>query len=303
MIGVMKKKQKIKNSFSDTVFNIVVNTLMLFALFIVLYPLYFIAISSVSDPVAVTLGETLLLPKGISFDCYTAIFKDSRILSGYSNTILYTVCGTVIGVMATILAGYSLSRNDLVGRNAIMKIFVFTMYFSGGLIPTYMIVKNIGLTNTPFVMMILGSVSVFNIIITRTFFQSTVPKELLEAAFIDGCGNGIFFFKIALPLSKSIVAVISLYYAVGHWNAFFNALIYLNEQKLYPLQLILREILFQNQTAQMDNADPDAIAQLMKVAATIKYGVIIVSSLPVLVLYPFLQKYFVKGVMIGSIKG
>lgn len=297
------KQGMIKQTKNDKIFDIVVNILVVAILIAILYPLYFIVVASISDPNEVALGHTLLLPKDIGFDCYKMIFKDKRILSGYGNSILYTTVGTVLGVATTALAGYALSRDDLPGVGVIMKLFIFTMYFGGGLIPTYLVVQSLHLVNTRWVLMILGSVSVYNIIIARTFFKSTIPKELLEAAAIDGCGNGRAFVQVVLPLSKAILAVIALYYAVGHWNSFFNALIYVNEEHLYPLQLILREILFMNQSAQLSGMDPDAMATMMRIAATIKYGVIIVSSLPMLILYPFLQKYFVKGVMIGSVKG
>ncbi|WZL79270.1 carbohydrate ABC transporter permease [Eubacteriales bacterium mix99] len=299
----IKKHQGIKDNRSDFYFNIVVNCMLILALTIVLYPLYFIVIASISDPNAVNNGQVLFLPKNIGFSCYKIIFRDRDIWQGYRNTIFYTVFGTLLGLSVSLPAAYSLSRSDLIGRGWIMKYFVLTMFFGGGLIPTYLVVKSLHLTNTPFVMMILGSVSVYNIIVAKTFFESTIPKELLEAASIDGCPNGKFFFRIVLPLSKPIVAVVTLTYAISHWNSFFNGLIYLSNQSLYPLQLVLREILISSQLVQGENVDPDSIVELMRVAGTIKYGVIIVSSLPVLIIYPFLQKYFTKGIMIGSIKG
>jgi putative aldouronate transport system permease protein len=201
------------------------------------------------------------------------------------------------------MAGYAFSRKDLVGRKPLMLIYIFTMYFGGGLIPTYLVVKNLRLVNSPLVIIILGMVSVYNVIITRSYFESNIPNELLEAAFIDGCSNQMFFFKIALPLSQAITAVITLYYAVGQWNGFFNALIYLSDQKYFPLQLILRDILIRSQILQVDVTDLEAVALYQRIAETVKYGVIIVASVPVLILYPFLQRYFIKGVMIGSIKG
>lgn len=298
-----KNKNKIKSNGGDAVFNVVVNTILILSLIIVLYPLYFVVIASFSDPFLVNSGEVLFIPKGISADCYRYIFNDHRIWLGYMNTIIYTVFGTALGLSITLLAAYALSRQDLVGRGIIMKFFVFTMFFSGGLIPTYLVVKGLHLTNTPFVMIILGCTSVFNIIIAKTFFETTIPKELLEASFIDGCTNEKFFFRIALPLSKSIVAVIGLFYMVDQWNSFFRALIYLSNQKLYPLQIILRDILISGQTIQNDVSDPDAAVELMRISQQIQYGVIIVASLPILMIYPFLQRYFVKGIMIGSIKG
>ncbi|NMA83532.1 MAG: carbohydrate ABC transporter permease [Epulopiscium sp.] len=293
---------------SDTLFDFIVNLILIIILLVALYPLYFVVIASFSDPDAVNSGAMLLYPINkesglINFQGYIRVFKDHRIWLGYYNTILYTFFGTLIGLLATTLAGYSLSRKDLVGKNLITAIFVFTMYFSGGLIPRYMVVDKLNLINTPFIMILLGSVSVYNIIIAKSFFQNTISSELQDAAFIDGCGNGLFFLKIVLPLSKSIVAVLALYYAVGHWNSFFTALIYLNNEKLYPLQLILRDILIASQMLVSDITDMESIGDAQRIAESLKYAVIIVSTLPVLIMYPFLQRYFVKGVMIGSVKG
>lgn len=296
--------QKIKRTRFDLWFDTVTTFLLLLCCLMVLYPLYFVAIASISDPVAVTNGKALLHPVGVNFKSYQLIFSDSRIWSGYGNTIRYTLFGTLFGLALTIPAGYALSRREFAGRAAILKIMVFTMYFQGGLIPTYLVIQKLKLINTPYVLMIMGSFTVFNLIIARTFFESTIPVELQEAAEIDGCTTFRFFFSIVLPLSKSIVAVVALYYAVGHWNSFFNALIYVSEQRLYPLQLILRDILVSSQSLIADGmSDPETIREMETIALSIKYGIIIVASVPVLLLYPFLQKYFVKGVMIGSIKG
>ena len=208
-----------------------------------------------------------------------------------------------MGLFITIPAGYALSRKDVVGRSIIMKLLLFTKFFSGGLIPTYLVVKRLHLVDTPYVLMILGSFSVFNLILCRTFFINTLPQELQEAAEIDGCSIFQYFIKIVLPLSKAIIAIMALYYAVGHWNAFFNGLIYVTNNKLYPLQVILRDILISGQSVDPSIIDPESLDLMKQIARTIKYGVIIVSSLPVLIMYPFVQKYFVKGVMIGSVKG
>ena len=297
-------KHRIKRTRFDLVFDIVVTTLLVLAGLSVLYPLYFVVIASVSDPAAVTSGQALLYPVGINFKSYEMIFEDRRIWSGYGNTIFYTFFGTLFGLFVTIPAGYALSRRDFVGRGIVLKAMVFTMYFQGGLIPTYLVVQSLHLINTRYVLIIMGSFTVFNLIISRTFFETTIPIELQEAAEIDGCTTPRFFFSIVLPLSKAIVAVIALYYAVGPWNSFFNALIYVSEERLYPLQLILRDLLLSSQTLMADGmSDPETIRELETIALSIKYGIIIVASVPVLVLYPFLQKYFVKGVMIGSIKG
>lgn len=299
--SVPRHNKKIQST-EDKVFDFVVNVLIILATVITLYPMYFVVLSSISSPSALLTGQSLLVPVDISFASYKYIFADTRIWRGYGNTIFYTFFNTLLGTAMTVLAGYALSRKDLVGRNIFMKLMVFTMYFQGGLVPTYMVVRDLHLINTRAVMIILGAFTVFNLIIVRTFFVAKIPDELLEAAQLDGCGNGRFFFSIVLPLSKEIVAVVVLYIAVASWNSFFNALIYLSSQKLYPLQLILREILLSGQTIQND-VDAADIAEMQRLAATIKYAVMVISTLPILALYPFVQKYFVKGVMVGSVKG
>ncbi|MCL2832522.1 MAG: carbohydrate ABC transporter permease [Treponema sp.] len=290
-----------RSSRFDQTFDVIVMVLLSLILLITFYPLYFIVIASISDPGAVMNGRTLLWPAGINFKSYEMILNDARILTGYYNTVRYALFGTLIGLIITIPAGYALSIKTLPGIGIITKLMVFTMYFSGGLIPTYLVVKGLGLINTPYVLMIVGSFSVFNMIITRTYFATTIPPELYEAAEIDGCSAWKFFFLIVVPLSQPIIAVISLYYAVAHWNSFFSALIYVSKQSLYPLQLVLRDILVSSQTITVE--DWETQQALQNISQTIKYGIIVVSSLPVIIIYPFLQRYFVKGIMIGSVKG
>ncbi|HML45151.1 MAG TPA: carbohydrate ABC transporter permease [Clostridia bacterium] len=292
-----------KKSNADRLFDGVNTVLTVLALLAVLYPLYFVVIASISDATSIATGKVILLPRNIAFVGYKRIFQDARIWTGYRNTIVYTVSATVLGVCTTTLAGYSFSRPDLVGRHLLMIAYVFTMYFSGGLIPTYLVVKQLGLVGSPLAVIVLGSVSVYNIIIARSFFTTSIPAELYEAASIDGCGNGRFFVGVVVPLSKSILAVLALYYAVAQWNSYFNALIYLNKESVYPLQLVLRQILTGSQTVQGDVTDLDAIQEMQRIAATVKYGVIVVASAPMLLAYPLVQRYFVKGVMIGSVKG
>lgn len=287
----------------DKGFDIVSTILVVLAMLVVLYPMYFIVIASISDATSIATGETLLLPKKPSLVGYQYIFKDDRIWSGYLNSIIYTVLSTLIGTVTTIMAGYAFSRKDLVGRKMLMSLCVFTMYFSSGLVPTFLVVKQIGLVGSPWSVILMGSVSVYNVIIARSFFSDNIPQELFEAASIDGCSNGRFFVSIVIPLSKAIIAVIALYYAVAQWNGYFNALIYLNNEKLYPLQMVLRNILLGSQGIASDVSDVEAIQEMQRIAATIKYGVIVVASVPMLLLYPFIQKCFVKGVMIGSVKG
>ncbi|OPG98876.1 sugar ABC transporter permease [Chryseobacterium mucoviscidosis] len=287
----------------DRIFNIVNHFLLIIITLIVIYPLVFVLSASFSDPQAVLRGEMFLWPKGINLHSYEKIFQNKDILRGYTNTLIYTLMGTLINLVMTILAAYPLSRKDFIGRNAIMALFVFTMFFSGGLIPTYMLIKNLGMLNTLWVMIIPNAVSIWNIIIMRTFFQQSIPHELHEAATIDGCSNIQTLTRIILPLSMPIIAVTILFYAVGHWNAFFNAMLYLSDKNKFPLQLILREILIQGQTNDMVKMSTESAIKQQREVEGIKYAVLVVANIPVLMLYPFLQRYFVKGVMIGAIKG
>lgn len=275
------------------------------ALLLVLYPLYFIFIASFSSPDMVYAGEVWFWPKGFTLEGYDRIFHDALIWTGYKNSILYAALGTSISLALILMAAYALSRKDFVGRNVIMIIFVVTMFFDGGLIPTYLLVKNLGMLDTIWAMVVPSAVGLWNVIIARTFFQTTIPDELREAAFMDGCRNARFFWSIVLPLSKPIIAVMVLIHVVGNWNMFFNALIYLNDEALYPLQIVLRNILVENEISAQAAllSDIESYAAKQKVAELIKYGMIFVASIPLLILYPFLQKYFVKGMMIGAVKG
>lgn len=282
------------------------NTLFLLLVgLIIAYPLYFVVIASISDPNVVNKGGVILWPKGVTMLGYEKLFQDKNIWTGYANTFFYTFAGTTLNVIVTVCAAYALSRKDLVGRGVLMKYFIFTMYFSGGLIPMFIQINSMGLYNTRWVLIILGMLSVYNMIITRTFFESSIPDELLEAAKLDGCSDLRFFASIVLPLSHAIIAVLIVYYGVGHWNQYFNALIYVSKQEYYPLQIVLREILIQSRQTEAVVSEGQ-IAELLeknKYAELIKYGVIVVSSLPVMIMYPFAQKFFVKGVMLGAVKG
>ncbi|MEK5059014.1 sugar ABC transporter permease [Paenibacillus sp. FSL H7-0326] len=271
--------------------------------FIVLYPIYFVLIASISSPEEVMLGKVWLWPKSLSLVGYERIFENNELMKGYLNTILYTVIGTALNVVMTIAAAYPLSRQDFKGRNAFTVLIVFTMFFSGGMIPTYLLIKDLGLLDTFWVMILPTAVSVWNILIMRTFFQSSIPKELQEAAFLDGCSNLKLLVRIILPLSGPVLAVMVLFYAVGHWNSYFNALIYLSDRDKYPLQLFLREILIQDQMQNMVDLGSDTYSKSLMEVEAIKYAAVMVTNLPMLILYPFLQKYFIKGVMIGAIKG
>lgn len=279
------------------------------ALLIVLYPLIYILSASISSPQAVNSGQMWLFPKDITWAGYELVFNNPKIWNGYLNTIIYTVVGTMLNLAVTLPAAYALSRSDFVGRNWFMGFILLTMFFSGGLVPTYLVVKNLGLIDTMGALILPVAASVWNIVVARTFFQSTIPKELQEAAHIDGCTNIKLFWKIVLPLSAPIVAVMALFYGVGHWNSYFSSLIYLNTESKYPLQMVLRQILvLQQMSAETTGAAISGdIAQAMnskaETASLIKYGVIVVSTLPIIAVYPFLQRYFVQGVMIGSVKG
>ena len=301
---MLKFINQIKNTGKDDLlFKFIIYSFVILLSIIILYPLWFVIIASFSNPDLVGSGKVLFFPKGITLEGYKYIFRDGRIWQGYKNTFIYTLFGTLLALFITVPAGYALSRNDMAGRGFLMKILIITKYFSGGLIPTYLVVKGLHLVNTPFVLIIMGSFSVFNLILCRTYFMKTLPIELQEAAEIDGCNILQYFLGVAIPLSKPIIAIMALYYAVGHWNAFFNGLIYVTDAKFYPLQLILRDILISGQSVDPSTLDPESLELMREIARTIKYGVIIVSSLPVLCLYPFVQKYFIKGIMIGSVKG
>lgn len=296
------------NSFSrqsqgDKIFNVINGLLIAVILIMIIYPLWFVIIASVSDPAKVLGGQVILMPRKFTLEGYRMVFRDPMIMTGYRNTLFYTVTGTAINLVMTILAAYPLSRKDWVGRGFFMGVLMFTMFFSGGIIPTYLMMNSLGMINTVWAMILPGAVSVYNTIIMRTFFVNSIPPELQEAAQVDGCSNTRLLLQIVLPLSKQILAVMVLFYGVAHWNAFFNALIYLTESKRYPLQLVLRSILIQNTASQDMLGDLDTMGSRVMMAETIKYALIIVSTLPMMILYPFLQRFFEKGVMVGAVKG
>lgn len=288
---------------SDKIFDIFVYTICALVFLVVAYPLYFVVIASVSDSTLVATGKVLLFPKGFSLFGYQEIFQDTRIWVGYRNTMIYALGGTFVNLLFTLPAAYALSRKEFRARRPLMFFFVFTMFFNGGLIPTYLLMKDLNMIDTMWVFIFNPvTVNVFNLIITRTFFESTIPNEMYEAAIMDGCNHFKFFSKIVLPLSKAVISVIGLYYLVWHWNDFFTGLIYIRDYSLQPLQIVLRDILISNQVF-AEGAGSTGSGYAQRYADQIKYGVIIVSTLPILVVYPFLQKYFEKGVMIGSVKG
>lgn len=292
-----------QNSTSDKVFSFFNYFFLAIILLLILYPLYFVVSASFSNPTSILTGEMWLWPKGFNLDAYKKVFENEDIVNGFINTLKYTTFGTLINVIMTIMAAYPLSRKDFYGRNVIMAIFVFTMFFSGGLIPTYLLIRDLGMINTFWVMVIPNAVAVWNIIIMRTFFQTTIPLELQESAQIDGCGNIRILINIVLPLSLPVIAVMVLFYAVGHWNSYFNALIYLSDKEKFPLQLVLREILIKGEMDEMIKATSESFLKQQLSVEGLKYAALIVSNLPMMILYPFLQRYFVKGFMVGSIKG
>lgn len=296
---VRKNKRRAARG-ADRAYDITVMLLSVIAFIVVLYPVYFIIIASISDSTLVNQGQVVFGPKGVNFYGYRQIFQNAKIWEGYRNTIIYSVVGTVFNLVLTITAAYVLSRKNFRPRRLIMFVFVFTMYFNGGMIPTYMLVKSLHLLDTPWILIIMGGVNVYNLIITRTFFENSIPDELYEAAVLDGCSHVNYFMAVVLPLSKAVIAVIMLYYMVAHWNDFFNPLLYINSDAYQPLQIVLRNILLSNQALA---GVPGASGYAQQYADQIKFGVIIVSTLPILCVYPFIQKYFEKGVMIGAIKG
>ncbi len=304
----MKTTSLIKDTRADKIFLIFVYVFLAISLLIVLYPLIYIISASISNPHLVNSGEMWLLPKGITFEGYRTLLGNSSIWRGYLNTIYYTVLGTSINLLVTLPCAYALSREDFYGRRAFTNFMLVTMFLSGGLIPSYLLIRSLGMLNTVWALVIPGAVSVYNVVVTRTFFQSTIPREMEEAAIVDGCSDFRLFMQIVLPLSTPIIAVMALFYGVGHWNSFFSALIYLSDRSMYPLQMILREILIlQDMSSNTVNNVTSEMANMLyskqQLAQVIKYGVMIISSLPVIIVYPFLQKYFVKGMMVGSIKG
>lgn len=297
------KKQKIQDSLEDKLLYGFVGSFLVVFMILVAYPLVYVLSSSLSSGEAVSAGRVLLWPVDLSLRGYEAVFNHRNILSGYRNTLLYTTVGTVFNIAITLICAYPLSRRDMQWKKPYMIIFVITMYFSGGLIPTYMVINNLGLINNFWVMVLPGMMGVYNMIVARTFIMSTIPLEVLESAQIDGCSDAHYFFRIVLPLSKAIIAVMALFYGVGHWNAYFNAMIYLSKPDMYPLQLILRQILVLNQVVMTDMLDPELIAANIGMADLLKYSLIVVATLPILAIYPFAQKYFIKGIMVGSLKG
>lgn len=292
---------------SDVIYDTILFILLTLVFLVVAYPLYFVIISSVSDPIAVSNGEVTFYPIGFTLDGYREVFKTNTVVRGFLNSLLYTVCGVSVNLLVTLPTGYALSRKDFALKKFVTFFYMLTMFIGGGMMPTYLIVKQTGLLNSMWALIIPGAMGVYNMIVAKTFFSTNIPLELMEAARLDGCGNTRFFFHIVLPLSGAITAILVLYYGQGHWNSYFSALLYINDREKWPLQLELRNILLLNtntmtkefitEEMRKEQARREALANMMK------YSLIIISSIPMLIVYPFVQKHFVKGVMIGSVKG
>ncbi|GGG26428.1 carbohydrate ABC transporter permease [Paenibacillus abyssi] len=289
-----------KKSLGEKAFDVSNYVLLTLGTIVFLYPLWFVIISSFSSASAIASGSVTLWPQGFNIEAYERVFSDSNIWTAYSNTLIYVGAGTLINLLLTTLGAYPLSRRDLKGRNMIMLFIVFTMFFSGGLIPTYLNVRDLGLFDSRWALILPSAISAYNLIVMRTFFQSTIPDGLIESAKIEGASEYRILWNIILPLSMPVVAVMTLFYAVAHWNSWFDAMIYLQDRTLYPLQLILREILVQNKTNDMLGGVGSG--DVVSIGETIKYATIVIATVPILIIYPFLQKYFAKGVMLGGVK-
>ncbi|ALV47471.1 sugar ABC transporter permease [Arthrobacter alpinus] len=293
-----------RDKFADPVFNTLAVTVLLIAIAAVVYPLYFVVIASISDPNQIYEGNVWFFPRGITFEGYERIFADVRIWQGLGNTFLYTIVGTAISVTSILCGAYALSRRDLPGRKVLMLVFIITMFFDGGLITKYLVVRDLGMLDTMWAVVLPGAVGVWNLIIARSFFEHSVPDELREAAQLDGANDFTFFLKMVLPLSKSLIMLMIMIHVVANWNSFFDALIFLNDDSKYPLQLVLRNILIQSDISSTGTTGGDvaSYAAAQRIAELTKYAMIVVSSLPLMIALPFMQKHFTKGALIGAVK-
>lgn len=299
----MTKSITVRSSRSDFIFDICNYAVLIIIFLIVAYPLYFVVIASFSNPAYVRTGEVVFLPQGFTLEGYINVFKDKTVITGYINSIVYTVLGVCINLVFTIPAAYALSRKDLAGRKVFMLLIIFTMFFSGGMIPLFILIRDLNMYNSMWSLIIPVAITPWNLIVAKTFFEQSIPDSLREATAIDGCDDFHFFFRFVLPLSSALIAIMILFYGVAHWNSYFNALLFIRDQDRFPLQLVLRNILLLNQVSQDQLGDVVQAARRQEAALLIQYTMIIISAFPLLVLYPFLQKYFVRGVMIGAVKG
>lgn len=298
-----KRLSKQRLPLEDKIYYAVVYTILVLLGLSVLYPLVYIVSASFSSPNAVSTGKVVLFPVELSIKGYSTVFANKRVWIGYKNTLIYTAFGTLINVFMTLICAYPMARKGLPHKGFFSFMFMLTMIFSGGMIPTYLLVRDLKMLDTRWSLVIPGAMAVYQMIITRTYIQSTIPDELLESSQIDGCSDFRFFWKFIIPLSKAVIAVIAMQYAVGHWNSYFNAFIYLTDSKKYPLQIFLREILIMNQINSADIVDPEMAVAMQGMADLLKYSLIVVATAPILLVYPFVQRYFTEGVMIGSLKG
>jgi len=308
MAGIMKQARASRGkdylyTAGERWFYLLNDALLILALLVVIYPIVYVFSASFSSPAAVMANRVYLWPVDFSLEGYNAVFKESKVWTGYANTVFYTVVGTVINLVLSIMCAYPLSRKDFVGRDVFMFIITFTMIFNGGMLPTYITVKNLGMINTRWALLLPSAISVYNVIVMRTYYKTNISEELLDAAFLDGCDNFNFLVRIVIPLSTPITAVMMMFYAVGHWNTYFDAFIYLSNRRLFPLQLFLREILVMNQIQSNMIYDAELAAASQGLADLLKFSLIIVASVPIWCVYPFVQKHFVKGIMVGAIKG
>lgn len=299
-----KRSYSFRDRWADSAFNATAITILTLSIIAVVYPLYFIVIASISDPNAVYEGKVWLFPSGVTFEGYQRIFADARIWNGLGNTVVYTVLGSAISVITILFGAYALSRKDMPGRKILMLLFVITMFFDGGLITKYLVVRDLGMLDTIWAVVLPGAVGVWNLIIARSFFEHTIPNELREAAQMDGANDFTFFFRMVLPLSKPLIMLMIMVHVVAHWNSFFDALIYLNDDTKYPLQLVLRNILIQSDVSSSGTTggDIESYAAAQRIGELTKYAMIVVSSLPLMIALPFMQKHFTKGAMIGAVK-
>lgn len=302
-MAVFKKNTRpIKQSAGDRVFDIVNAIIMTLITIVIVYPLYYVLLASITDPTVVNTGKLLLYPEAPYIDGYKRAFSYAPLWTGYKNTLIYTFVGTIISLICTIPAGYALSRMDLPGRRVIMFLFTFTMFFNGGIVPLYLVVQNLHIYDTIWAVALPVAVSVYNLIVCRSFFNTGIPIEMLEAAKIDGCNDFVFFFRIVIPLSSTIIAVMCLFYATALWNQFFNPLMFLSGQDKMPLQVVLRNLVLSNQVNSI-TSNAQEIAMRQRLAEQLKYCTVVLAAAPLLIVYPFLQKYFAKGVMVGAVKG
>ena len=303
----MEAPRHLKRTSRDVIYDTVIFIILTFILLIVAYPLYFVIISSFSDPVAVAGGKVVFFPIGFTLDGYKEVFKTKTVMRGFANSLLYSLVGVSVNLGVTLPTAYAMSRKDFLLRKPITLFYMVTMFVGGGMMPTYLVIRDTGLLNTMWALILPGALGVYNMIVARTFFTTNIPQELMEAAKLDGCGNTRFFIYVVLPLSGAITAILFLYYGVGHWNSYFSALLYINDRTKWPLQLELRNILLLNSMSStsktLTEAELREKERLEALKEMMKYSLIIISSIPVLVIYPFVQRHFVKGVMIGSVKG